>query len=652
MHIIQSYWNPNTKEDVLLQTGGFVCPEIHWMAWAFSCLQLRKFYPNVELHTNKAGKELFELLGLPYTAIHTSMETDFMRNLHPSMWAYAKIHTYSLQTESFLHVDGDVFIWKAFDEQLMSSPLIAQNIEDNLIFYNHSIEVIEKHADVVPEWVGKYKHHPKAYNAGILGGNDIYFFKQYTQLALEYYQNNENKLNKMINEDSNVNTIPEQYLFYVLSQDSNVPVAVFSNKNEGVCNPDDFLRFVEISKIPYQEQYCHILGKLKTHNHLSNFVNFVLQNDYPQYWEHIIHVFKERGILSEYMQRLLTMQEKDKKTILPQIMPSKGTYRDTRTLCKLFDVAFDPQDLSQNFENPIIQDLYEYERKIHEFNNRTFVANHHSVPFPTYNAEGNVFNQKDYLDYYVYVTPYHQFVNTRYNWHKLFELKTAQEIVAHAYPYKLTTLLSLDGYYTLNDNFVHDALVTLIETIKLKPITIKELLKNDVAEKEKTLEMLTSWYSAGFIYLSKSKKDFIPQPPSEEYTYSQANLKNQVSTCLGYVLTHYGITNHDRKLLQKYQDIQRNVTMHEVVQTLEKIGLQAKGVRGNMDSLTKIPLPAICIVTLREYLPLYVVIIKSTATHITIYNTEMMQEENYPVAYFSTIWDGNLILVLPQGANN
>jgi hypothetical protein len=75
MNFIYTFWNSQKQENPLLNSGGFLAPEIHYMSWAFSCLQLSKFYENVELHTNQQGKEiLIDVLELPYSKVHLSLE--------------------------------------------------------------------------------------------------------------------------------------------------------------------------------------------------------------------------------------------------------------------------------------------------------------------------------------------------------------------------------------------------------------------------------------------------------------------------------------------------------------------------------------------------------------------------------------------------
>jgi hypothetical protein len=65
------------------------------MVWALSCLQFRKFYKNVELVTNTAGKTVFqEIFNLPYSQITASL--DVLNKYDTQFWTFAKIYTYSL----------------------------------------------------------------------------------------------------------------------------------------------------------------------------------------------------------------------------------------------------------------------------------------------------------------------------------------------------------------------------------------------------------------------------------------------------------------------------------------------------------------------------------------------------------------------------
>ena len=51
---------------------------------------------------------------------------DSLNEYDENLWALAKIKAYQTMNVPFLHVDGDVFIWKPFDSKLLASGLIAQ----------------------------------------------------------------------------------------------------------------------------------------------------------------------------------------------------------------------------------------------------------------------------------------------------------------------------------------------------------------------------------------------------------------------------------------------------------------------------------------------------------------------------------------------
>ena len=93
-----------------------------------SSLLLHKIYGKVALYANSpAARLLIDTLQLPYSEIRITH--DKLTLPHPDLWALPKIYTCSLQEQPFLHIDGDVFIFKPFDDGLLEGQLIAQNIE-------------------------------------------------------------------------------------------------------------------------------------------------------------------------------------------------------------------------------------------------------------------------------------------------------------------------------------------------------------------------------------------------------------------------------------------------------------------------------------------------------------------------------------------
>lgn len=54
--------------------------------------------------------------------------------MHPT-GQFVKYLAYSNQKEPFIHIDGDVFIWKPFSKEIETADLIAQNKEVGTKYY-------------------------------------------------------------------------------------------------------------------------------------------------------------------------------------------------------------------------------------------------------------------------------------------------------------------------------------------------------------------------------------------------------------------------------------------------------------------------------------------------------------------------------------
>ncbi|MEO1487503.1 MAG: DUF6734 family protein [Bacteroidota bacterium] len=183
MKIVHSFWSKPALEQnssVEKANGGFRSNKHHYMSWALSCLQFKKYYEEVELVTDLAGKKLLiDTLNLPYSSVRTDFEN--LSHYPKQLWAIGKLYTYSLQDKPFLHVDGDVYIWEKLDNTLDNAELIGQHMDNNEGPYHYSMEQLKKHDISIPKVMeDDFSIQKKFYatNAGILGGNNVDFFKK------------------------------------------------------------------------------------------------------------------------------------------------------------------------------------------------------------------------------------------------------------------------------------------------------------------------------------------------------------------------------------------------------------------------------------------------------------------------------------------
>ena len=85
-----------------------------------------------------------------------------------------------------------------------------------------------------------------------------------------------------------------------------------------------------------------------------------------------------------------------------------------------------------------------------------------------------------------------------------------------------------------------------------------------------------------------------------------------------------------------------------MVEAAEKMGFSAKGVKGGMDALPKVPLPTIAHVVVKEVLHHYVVIYRVSEKETKVMDPAFGKIESYSLADFEKIWSGVLILLMPN----
>ncbi|GHT32033.1 hypothetical protein FACS189434_02930 [Bacteroidia bacterium] len=290
MNFIQTLYVTLDK-NLFKDTFGWVSAEYHIMSWVLSCLQLNKIYGYVELFANlPAADLLIGMLNLPYAKVHTSH--DNLKLAHNELWALPKLYTYSLQNEPFLHIDGDVFLFRKFDDSLLNGELIGQNIEVATEYYTSTQRELMQYFTYFPDCVKKDFDSGIAFNAvnaGILGGKKIDFFKEYTNFAIEYITRNEQHL-KNINVN-NFNIFFEQHLFFALAKAKNIPISVFFN---GIIPDKGYKYMGDFHKAPNEISYLHLLGHFKRDEYTCNQMVAKLRELYPDYYYKILELFKKK----------------------------------------------------------------------------------------------------------------------------------------------------------------------------------------------------------------------------------------------------------------------------------------------------------------------------------------------------------------------
>lgn len=134
----------------------------------------------------------------------------------------------------------------------------------------------------------------------------------------------------------------------------------------------------------------------------------------------------------------------------------------------------------------------------------------------------------------------------------------------------------------------------------------------------------------------------------KETLIKQHDIKDCGAACLGSVSAYYGLKMPIAKIRQLSHTDTRGTNVLGMVQGLEKMGFNAKGVKGGADALAEIPLPAIAHIITKEQLHHYVVIYKVTKEKIEVMDPAFGKTEEYTIEEFSKIWTGILILMEPN----
>lgn len=369
MVICQTLWT--SGKDLLKHNFGWLTPQHHIMGWALSLLRLRRFYSTVNLHTDSAGVALFkDKLNLPYTQFFD----DYSKlTCQPNLWALPKLLSYEKQKAPFLHVDGDIFIWHPLEKQLLSSNLIAQNLENGTIYYKKLLLPFADQLDYIPNFLKKnlLSHNMRSYNLGIVGGHDTNFFKRYVTAAKEFIdRNNVTTLN------GSFNILFEQLLFFsvVLKEKKNVACLYSSTLND-----NGYLK-KETASFPRADQlgYLHLIGGFKRDKEICDWLARRLRKEDEETFLRIVSLFKKTHYY--YNTKL-----KEVYPSIASVKRSKFRYHKTERFVKSMDdqVTFNSNAslyrYIQNSENVLLKELFRYEQKIYRICSKFSKIKAHSL---------------------------------------------------------------------------------------------------------------------------------------------------------------------------------------------------------------------------------------------------------------------------------
>jgi ATP-binding cassette subfamily B protein len=130
----------------------------------------------------------------------------------------------------------------------------------------------------------------------------------------------------------------------------------------------------------------------------------------------------------------------------------------------------------------------------------------------------------------------------------------------------------------------------------------------------------------------------------------QRDITDCGATCLASIAAHYNLKLPVAKIRQIAGTDKKGTSAFGILTASEKLGFSAKGVKGGIDALPGIPVPAIAHVVIKEVLHHYVVIYKVTVKEVKVMDPATGEMVAFSKQDFEKIWSGVLILMVPNEA--
>ena len=142
------------------------------------CLAARVF-EKMEFVTDRGGAQLADTLGWQFHRVVTPLD-DFPADGLDHIWALGKLVACSIQDQPFVQFDGDVLLFKPLPKRLTRHRLIAQSPDMPCYYTSRDMLAAQAVAGFTPGGT--------AYNAGLLGGNDMALVRAFAWAGLDLAQ--------------------------------------------------------------------------------------------------------------------------------------------------------------------------------------------------------------------------------------------------------------------------------------------------------------------------------------------------------------------------------------------------------------------------------------------------------------------------------
>ncbi len=292
MKAVWSFW---TKPFSSTRQSTWLSEKHHLLAWILSIETAKKHYPKTALFTDSPGAQiLLDKLGLEFDQVST--ELDALDNHDPEWWSLGKVYTYRAQTEPFIHIDSDVFLWNPLPDRMVSAPLLAQNPEyfvsaTSWCKPEQFEAAIHRVNGWLPEewrWYRSQSRLQKLVCCGIFGGNHVDFIRYYSDLAIRLVEHPANQAAwELLDHGTERNILFEPYfLGCCIEYHRNCPDSSFKNIDIQYLFPS--LDDAFIPENAARVGYTHLIASAKRKQTIAENLEKRVRKDYPHHYKRVI----------------------------------------------------------------------------------------------------------------------------------------------------------------------------------------------------------------------------------------------------------------------------------------------------------------------------------------------------------------------------
>jgi hypothetical protein len=177
--------------------------DFHYVLSCFLSLQCgRQHFDRTVLVTDSPGKLLLvDQAGLEFDDVR--LDLDGLQDVDPGWWVMGKVQAARTQTEPFIHIDNDAYLWAPLPDRLLNADVAAQNPEhftdDSDYYHVNDLDSIMAYPfSWLPreiQWCRSvFGEFQRSFNTGIYGGRRLDFIHYCAELTFEIIEHPGNRL--------------------------------------------------------------------------------------------------------------------------------------------------------------------------------------------------------------------------------------------------------------------------------------------------------------------------------------------------------------------------------------------------------------------------------------------------------------------------